>query len=134
MPNVMDLNWMPGRWSRLKDVAREGDIWWVCFPCQDAMEATDAHGLQLNDWRQDHDYCECRTLDNWVEWATFVQIVTRDFHVIDGYQLGQSLLDHLHRVHRPLARKIRATALDPSHFNSRIPAFLAFVDENWETV
>ena len=47
------------------------------------------------------------------------------------WRAGQALFNVLHRIRPDLSERVRATKLDPFNRDTRNPAFLNFVKENW---
>lgn len=45
---------------------------------------------------------------------------------------GQSLYNALTWVHPRLAKRLRGSKFDPFHIDSRIPAFLLYVQRHWD--
>lgn len=67
---------------------------------------------------------------------TFIEYLTAVYHEHDrnyGWRVGQAYFNVLHQRLPTLANLLRGRAvLDPFYNDGNIPAFLAYVAENWE--
>lgn len=64
-------------------------------------------------------------------YADYLTIVARTRLANPEHRYGQVLFNVLFIKRPNLARKIRGGDLDPFHIANRVPAFLAYVEENW---
>ena len=61
----------------------------------------------------------------------FFQQFDKEMHQRPGLRLGQSAYNALFAIHPDLARSVIARDMDPFYDDNRLPAFLAYVDANW---
>jgi hypothetical protein len=65
--------------------------------------------------------------------ADYLKAVTLTLTTYPEWRLGQAFYNVLDANRPDIARKIQGTMRDPFYQDTRIPTFLTFVLENWDT-
>ena len=63
--------------------------------------------------------------------SEYLQHVSHTYCAHPAWRVGQTYFNVLYLLRPDLSERVRGSELDPFHVDTRLPAFLAFVVEEW---